>query len=48
MSRRTNTPSDRLHKATGQAVVTVDGHDISLGKHDTTESKAECDRLIAE
>src|SRR5947209_1115470 len=48
MSRRMTTPSYRLHKPSGQAVVTLDGHDVCLGKHDTTQSKAEYDRLIAE
>jgi hypothetical protein len=42
------TPSYRLHKPSGQAVVTLDGHDVYLGKHDTPESKAEYDRQIAE
>ena len=39
-------PSYRHHKPTGQAVVTVDGHDIYLGKYRTNESRAEYDRLI--
>jgi len=42
------TPSYRFHKPSGQAVVTLDGHDIYLGKHDTPESRTEYDRLIAE
>jgi hypothetical protein len=37
-----------LHKATGQAVVRLDGKDIYLGTHGTPESRAEYDRLIAE
>lgn len=40
-------PSYRLHKASGQAVVTLNGVDHYLGKHGTLESKAEYDRLIA-
>ena len=28
-------PRYRRHKATGQAVVTIDGRDIYLGKHGT-------------
>jgi integrase len=48
MSRQPRTPSYRLHKPSGQAVVTLDGHDIYLGKHDTPESRAEYDRRIAE
>lgn len=42
------TPSYRLHKPTGQAVVTLNGRDTSLGKHNTPESRAAYDRLIAE
>src|SRR5258708_1768103 len=42
------TPSYRLHKPTGQAVVTLDGRDFYLGKHATEASRAEYDRLIAE
>jgi integrase len=41
------TPKYRLHKGTGQAVVTLDGKDIYLGRHGTAASKAEYDRLIA-
>ncbi len=41
-------PSYRLHKPSGQAVVTLAGHDVYLGRHDTPESRAEYDRLIAE
>lgn len=42
------TPSYRLHKPTGQAVVTLAGKDIYLGKFGTTASHAEYDRLIGE
>jgi integrase len=42
------TPSYCFHKATGQAVVRIDGKDFYLGKHGSPESKAEYDRLIAE
>jgi len=42
------TPSYRLHKPTGQAVVTLDGRDFYLGRHDSPESRAEYDRVIAE
>jgi integrase len=49
MSKRTpRTPSYCLHRATGQAVVRIDGKDHYLGKHGTPESRAEYDRLIAE
>lgn len=41
-------PSYRLHRASGQAVVTIDGHDKYLGPYGSPESKAEYDRLIAE
>jgi hypothetical protein len=41
-------PSYRLHKPTGLAVVTIGGRDVYLGKHDSPESRAEYDRLIAE
>ncbi len=46
MAKRT--PAYCLHKATGQAVVRIDGKDFYLGKHGTEASKAEYDRLIAE
>jgi integrase len=46
MSRRP--PKYRCHKPSGQAVVTLDGHDYYLGKWQTPESLAEYDRLIAE
>ena len=42
------TPSYRLHKPTGQAVVTLNGRDHYLGLHSTPESRAEYDRLLAE
>ena len=48
MSRPMRTPSYRLHKPSGQAVVTLDGHDVYLGKHDTPQSRQEYDRLVAE
>jgi integrase len=41
-------PSYRLHKPTGQGVVTLNGKDHYLGKHGTPQSRAEYDRLIAE
>ncbi|MDB5350168.1 MAG: site-specific tyrosine recombinase XerC [Planctomycetota bacterium] len=42
------TPSYRRHKASGQAVVTLNGRDVYLGIHGTPESRAEYDRRIAE
>lgn len=41
-------PSYRRHKPTGQAVVTINGRDIYLGKWNTATSRAEYDRLVAE
>ena len=42
------TPSYRLHKSTGLAVVTVGGKDLYLGRHGSAESRAEYDRVISE
>jgi integrase len=36
------------HRASGQAVVTIEGQDIYLGPHGTAASKREYDRIIAE
>jgi integrase len=52
-NRRSHTPAYRLHKQSGQAIVTLpDGqggrHDCLLGPYDSPESRAEYDRLIAE
>ena len=41
-------PSYRRHKPTGQAVVTINGSDLYLGKWNTAASRTEYDRLIAE
>lgn len=41
-------PSYCLHKATGQAVVRIDGKDYYLGKYGTPESRAEYNRLISQ
>jgi integrase len=46
--RSLRTPSYRHHKPTGQAVVTLNGKDIYLGRYGSPESRAEYDRLIAE
>jgi hypothetical protein len=48
-----NPPAYRLHKQSGQAVVDLpDGqgarHTVTLGKHDSPESRAEYDRVISE
>ena len=45
---RTRVPSYRLHKASGQAVVTLADKDFYLGKHDTEASKVRYQRVIAE
>src|SRR5262249_44845079 len=42
------TPSYRLHKPSGPPVGTLNGQDAYLGRHDTPESRAEYDRVIAE
>jgi integrase len=41
-------PSYRLHKPTGQAVVTLNGRDYYLGGHNTAASRDEYNRLVAE
>jgi hypothetical protein len=41
-------PSYRCHKATGQAVVTLGGRDIYLGKFNSAPSRQAYNRLIAE
>ena len=41
-------PRYRKHKATGQAVVTLNGKDHYLGRYGTATSKVEYDRLIGE
>ncbi len=46
--RRPRTPNYRLHKPSGQAVVTLNGKDHYLGRYGSDESRAEYDRLIAE
>jgi hypothetical protein len=45
---RKSLPSYRLHKASGQAVVTLAGHDHYLGQYDSPESRQKYDQLIAE
>jgi integrase len=41
-------PKYRKHKASGQAIVTIDGKDHYLGPHRTAASRKEYDRVIAE
>jgi integrase len=43
-----NPPSYRLHKPSGQAVVTFNGRDHYLGRFGSACSRAEYDRLVAE
>jgi hypothetical protein len=44
----TRVPKYCRHRASGQAIVTLDGQDIYLGKYGSAASKAEYNRLIAE
>lgn len=41
-------PKYRLHKSSGQAIVTLNGKDFLLGPYDSRDSRAKYDRLIAE
>jgi hypothetical protein len=41
-------PSYRLHKQSGQAIVTLSGRDYLLGPHGTKSSRQKYDRLISE
>jgi integrase len=45
---RSRPPSYRLHKPSGQAVVTLSGRDIYLGKYDSPESHGRYDELVAQ
>ena len=47
-ARAPRTPSYRHHRPSGQAVVTLGGRDVYLGKFASPESRAEYDRLVAE
>ena len=49
MARRDSTkpPTYRLHKASGQAVCTIDRKDHYLGKHGTPESRVRYERLVS-
>lgn len=46
--RKKPLPAYRLHRPSGQAVVTLNDHDHYLGKHGTKASRQTYDRLIAE
>lgn len=48
MSNRAKAPKYRLHRASGQAVVTLNGRSVYLGKHNTVESKSAYARVIGE
>jgi integrase len=41
-------PSYRLHKQSGQAIVTLSGRDVLLGRHGTPESREKYSRVVAE
>jgi integrase len=43
-----NTPSYRLHKASGRAIVTIDGRDHYLGEYGSPESREKYNRVVAE
>jgi integrase len=47
-ARPARVPSYRLHRASGQAVVTLSGVDHYLGKHGTPASQERYNRLVAE
>jgi len=47
-TRTRRIPSLCLHKATGQAVVRLDGKDVYCGLHGTPEAQEKYDRVIAE
>jgi integrase len=47
-NRRSSVPSYRKHRASGQAVVTLGGHDVYLGPHGTQVSRREYDRVVLE
>ncbi len=49
MPRLSNSvPKYRKHRASGQAVVTLNGRDFYLGPHNTKASRLEYDRLTSE
>lgn len=46
--KRLQTPSYRLHKSTGQAIVVLDGKMFYLGLHGSEPSKRQYDQLITQ
>jgi integrase len=45
---KSDIPSYRRHRASGHAVVTLNGRDIYLGRHGSPQSRAEYDRVVNE
>ena len=45
---KSEVPSYRLHKASGQAIVTLDGATVYLGAHDSRESRDKYRQVIGE
>src|SRR5262249_49256863 len=45
-NRKGTPPRYRLHRPTGQAVVTIDGHDHYLGRYGSPDSHTKNERLI--
>jgi hypothetical protein len=45
---RERIPTYRLHRSSGNAVVTLNSRDIYLGPHGSAESRAEYNRVVAE
>src|SRR5260221_4242648 len=41
-------PKYRHHKASGQAIVTLNGNDVYLGPHNSARSRKEYDRVVSE
>lgn len=48
MLRTAKVPAYRLHKATGQAVVTLKGRQVYLGRHDTPQSQQRYHQICAD
>jgi hypothetical protein len=48
MPGKPRNPSYRLHKASGQVIVTLGGRDIYLGPYGSRASRDSYDRLLAE
>ena len=48
MPRNSRIPSYRLHKPSGQAVVTINGRNIYLGSFNSPDSQSRYKRVVAE